>query len=153
MRLVTAAEVRSREPEVFCLAALDSPSTGIVDSHGFMLAMQGDFESAGGVVALGAPVLEAECSAAGVELQVGGDEEVRRQRHRLPGDHEEIGVVGQHDKRHAGKEHVVLQRQRAEPADGDALPARRRQQQRIGAGPRGNDRRSVQNGLSVLVLV
>ena len=62
------------EPEVFCLAALDSPSTGIVDSHGFMLAMQGDFESAGGVVALGAPVLEAECSAAGVELQVGGDE-------------------------------------------------------------------------------
>ena len=38
------------------MAALLSPSTGIVDSHGLMLALQGDFESAGGMVALGSPV-------------------------------------------------------------------------------------------------
>jgi L-2-hydroxyglutarate oxidase LhgO len=36
-----------------CVAALLSPSTGIVDSHGFMLALQGDLESAGGIVAFG----------------------------------------------------------------------------------------------------
>lgn len=36
--------------------ALESPTTGIVDSHGLMLCLQGLFEDAGGVVALGSPV-------------------------------------------------------------------------------------------------
>ena len=44
------------EPALRCVAALHSPSTGIVDSHGFMLALQGDLESAGGMVAFGAQV-------------------------------------------------------------------------------------------------
>jgi L-2-hydroxyglutarate oxidase LhgO len=41
------------------VAALLSTSTGIVDSHGFMLALQGDFEAAGGMVALGSPARSA----------------------------------------------------------------------------------------------
>jgi L-2-hydroxyglutarate oxidase LhgO len=51
-----AAQAQALEPALRCMAALLSPSTGIVDSHGFMLALQGDLESAGGVVALGSAV-------------------------------------------------------------------------------------------------
>ncbi|MGI9424718.1 MAG: NAD(P)/FAD-dependent oxidoreductase [Hyphomicrobiaceae bacterium] len=45
-------DVRSIEPEVHCLGALLSPSTGIIDSHEFMLALQGHAESHGAQVAL-----------------------------------------------------------------------------------------------------
>ena len=51
-----AREAQVLEPALQCTAALLSPSTGIVDSHGFMLALQGDLESAGGMVALGSAV-------------------------------------------------------------------------------------------------
>jgi L-2-hydroxyglutarate oxidase LhgO len=51
-----AAQAQALEPALQCVAALSSPSTGIVDSHGFMLALQGDLESAGGMVALGSAV-------------------------------------------------------------------------------------------------
>lgn len=50
------AAVRELEPALDCSAALRSPSTGIVDTHGLMLALQGDLESAGGAVALASPV-------------------------------------------------------------------------------------------------
>lgn len=49
---LTADEARRREPALQCTAALWSPSTGIVDSHAYMLALQGDLERAGGMVAL-----------------------------------------------------------------------------------------------------
>lgn len=49
-------QARALEPALHCTAALFSPSTGIVDSHGLMLALQGDLEKAGGVVALGSAV-------------------------------------------------------------------------------------------------
>jgi L-2-hydroxyglutarate oxidase LhgO len=49
-------QARQLEPALNCVAALSSPTTGIVDSHGFMLALQGDLERAGGMVALGSPV-------------------------------------------------------------------------------------------------
>jgi L-2-hydroxyglutarate oxidase LhgO len=51
-----AAEACAMEPALRCSAALLSPTTGIVDSHGFMLALQGDLERAGGMVALGSAV-------------------------------------------------------------------------------------------------
>jgi L-2-hydroxyglutarate oxidase LhgO len=47
-----ADAARALEPEIACTAALWSPSTGIVDSHAFMLALQGDLEAAGGLLAL-----------------------------------------------------------------------------------------------------
>jgi L-2-hydroxyglutarate oxidase LhgO len=49
-------QARELEPALRCLVALHSPTTGIVDSHGFMLALQGDLERAGGMVAFGAAV-------------------------------------------------------------------------------------------------
>ena len=44
------------EPHLACTAALLSPETGIIDSHAFMLALQGDLESAGGAIAFHTPV-------------------------------------------------------------------------------------------------
>jgi L-2-hydroxyglutarate oxidase LhgO len=52
LTLLTRDEARALEPALQCLAAVQSPSTGIVDSHALMLALQGDLENAGGVVAL-----------------------------------------------------------------------------------------------------
>ena len=56
LRQISAAEARALEPALQCGAALLSPSTGIVDSHGLMLALQGDLENAGGLIALCSPV-------------------------------------------------------------------------------------------------
>ncbi len=53
---LSAAQARAMEPYLHCTAALHSPTTGIVDSHGLMLALQGDLENAGGIVALGTQV-------------------------------------------------------------------------------------------------
>jgi L-2-hydroxyglutarate oxidase LhgO len=53
---LSAAQARAMEPHLHCTAALHSPTTGIVDSHGLMLALQGDLENAGGIVALGTQV-------------------------------------------------------------------------------------------------
>jgi L-2-hydroxyglutarate oxidase LhgO len=58
-------QARALEPALHCVAALSSPTTGIVDSHGFMLALQGDLERAGGMVALGSAVDAAVLGDAG----------------------------------------------------------------------------------------
>lgn len=49
---LTATDVQRLEPNVQCTAGLWSPSTGILDSHAFMLALRGDLEQAGGSVAV-----------------------------------------------------------------------------------------------------
>ncbi|MDB5858550.1 MAG: oxidoreductase-like protein [Ramlibacter sp.] len=63
-------EALALEPALRCSAALHSPSTGIVDSHGFMLALQGDLERAGGMVAFGSRVESARLSARAGEPHV-----------------------------------------------------------------------------------
>ncbi len=60
-----AAAARDLEPALNCVAALLSPTTGIVDSHGFMLALQGDLEAAGGMVAFGSTVASARLARNG----------------------------------------------------------------------------------------
>ncbi|MFT3815952.1 MAG: NAD(P)/FAD-dependent oxidoreductase [Acidovorax sp.] len=60
---------RALEPALECVAALLSPSTGIVDSHALMLALQGDLENAGGVVALNSPLAQAECAQEAIILE------------------------------------------------------------------------------------
>ena len=74
LRRLDAAQARAREPALRCVAALESPSTGIIDSHGLMLALLGDLESAGGLVAVRSPVLSGRILADGILLRVGGDE-------------------------------------------------------------------------------
>lgn len=68
MVLLTRGQARAMEPQLECLAALHSPSTGIVDSHALMLSLQGDLENAGGVVALKSGIARAECTAEGIVL-------------------------------------------------------------------------------------
>ena len=50
------------------MAAVLSPSTGIVDSHALMLALQGDLENAGGMVVLNAPLAQARCAPSAIVL-------------------------------------------------------------------------------------
>ncbi|SME97537.1 L-2-hydroxyglutarate oxidase LhgO [Tistlia consotensis] len=71
---MTPREAAVLEPAVRCVGALFSPSTGILDSHGLMLAYQGDAEAAGAMLAFDAPVLGGAVlgGAAGIRLEVGG---------------------------------------------------------------------------------
>jgi L-2-hydroxyglutarate oxidase LhgO len=65
---------RDLEPELACVAALVSPSTGIVDSHGLMIALEGHVETNGGSVVLRCPVERIERDAAGLfRLTTGGE--------------------------------------------------------------------------------
>ncbi len=74
MRLLSAAEAQAMEPALRCTAALHSPRTGIIDSHGFMLSLQGGLEAAGGMVVFHSPVLSVRPEAGGLALSVGGAE-------------------------------------------------------------------------------
>lgn len=55
-------QARALEPELECIAALHSPTTGIVSAHDLMMALQGDIENAGGMVALATQVEKIEFS-------------------------------------------------------------------------------------------
>jgi L-2-hydroxyglutarate oxidase LhgO len=66
--LLSGEQARALEPQLRCTAAIHSPSTGIVDSHALMLALQGDFENAGGVVALNTALAQARCTPDGMVL-------------------------------------------------------------------------------------
>ncbi|XAH21263.1 NAD(P)/FAD-dependent oxidoreductase [Xylophilus sp. GW821-FHT01B05] len=71
LQLLSAAEARAMEPAVACVGALFSPSTGIVDSHGLMLAYLGDAENHGAVLALQSPVTHGQATADGIVLRAG----------------------------------------------------------------------------------
>jgi L-2-hydroxyglutarate oxidase LhgO len=65
---------RALEPELACVGALLSPSTGIIDSHGYMLALEGNIEGHGGSVVLRCPVERIEKTPDGLfRLVTGGD--------------------------------------------------------------------------------
>ena len=68
LRLLTREEARALEPQLECVAAIHSPSTGIVDSHALMLALQGDLEAAGGMVVLNSPLAHASCAQDAITL-------------------------------------------------------------------------------------
>jgi len=70
LELITADKLRQLEPEVRALAALWSPSTGIVDTHGLMLALLGDAENAGGTLVAQSPVKRIRPVADGIEIDV-----------------------------------------------------------------------------------
>lgn len=65
------------EPNLRTVGALLSPSTGIVDSHGLMLALLGDAEDAGAMLALLSPLERSHRTETGFELEVGGSEPMR----------------------------------------------------------------------------
>jgi L-2-hydroxyglutarate oxidase LhgO len=71
---VDLAKVREMEPAVRCVGALYSPSTGIIDSHGLMLAYQGDAGAHGAMLAFTGPVTAGRITADGIVLEVGGEQ-------------------------------------------------------------------------------
>jgi L-2-hydroxyglutarate oxidase LhgO len=75
LTLVDAAKIKALEPHVTAHAALNSPSSGIVDSHSYMLALLGVIEDHGGALARGAPFLGATpLPGGGFEVRVGGQD-------------------------------------------------------------------------------
>jgi L-2-hydroxyglutarate oxidase LhgO len=76
IQIISGDEARQLEPQLNCVAAILSSSTGIVDSHGFMLSLLGGFEDAGGMVAYQSPLISAKPIGAnakdGFELEIGG---------------------------------------------------------------------------------
>jgi L-2-hydroxyglutarate oxidase LhgO len=73
MQTLSGGAARALEPALNCTAALLSPSTGIIDSHAFMLALRGDAEDAGAAFAFHTPLLHARAAAGRIELDVGGE--------------------------------------------------------------------------------
>lgn len=72
MRVLTAQEAMAMEPALRCTSALLSPMTGIVDSHSFMVALQGDAEHHGAVCVFFSPMLSARVVDRAIEIDVGG---------------------------------------------------------------------------------
>ncbi|OAN52269.1 FAD-dependent oxidoreductase [Paramagnetospirillum marisnigri] len=74
LHAIPASEARALEPELDCVAALFSPATGIVDTHGLMLALQGEAEAKGASVVFMSPVTAGRAAEGGHLLAVGGVE-------------------------------------------------------------------------------
>jgi L-2-hydroxyglutarate oxidase LhgO len=71
LQWLSGEEARAMEPALACVAALRSPSTGIVDSHSLMLALLGAAQARGAVLALRSPVLSGRVDGRGLALRVG----------------------------------------------------------------------------------
>jgi len=74
VEMVGGNAARAMETELSCIGALWSPETGIIDSHGYMLALWGDLEDRGGMIAFETPVERLSFKAPHWQVQFGGSE-------------------------------------------------------------------------------
>ena len=72
LQTLSGVDARALEPALNCDAALLSPSTGIIDSHAYMLALRGEAEDAGAVCAFHTPLLHARAAEQRIEIDAGG---------------------------------------------------------------------------------
>src|SRR5215831_14071130 len=56
VEIIDAAAAKRLEPALACVGAMHSPETGIIDSHRYMLALRGDLEDRGGMIAFNSPI-------------------------------------------------------------------------------------------------
>ncbi|MHC3127781.1 FAD-dependent oxidoreductase [Brevundimonas sp. GN22] len=71
---LTGEQARALEPELNVVSAILSPESGVFDSHGYMLALQGEIEDAGGAVVTSAPFEgAAPLAGGGFSVRVGGE--------------------------------------------------------------------------------
>lgn len=111
LRWLAAEEVAKLEPEVDCTAGLLSPSTGILDSHGFMSALRAELEAAGGTVVLDSEFVSGSAEADGFSLLIRDRDGESRIRSRTL-----VNAAGLHASRVAwaldglGTEHVPVTR-------------------------------------------
>ncbi|SEC12630.1 L-2-hydroxyglutarate oxidase LhgO [Rhizobiales bacterium GAS188] len=73
--LISQEEASALEPALACSGALLSPSTGILDSHAFMLSLLGDAEAKGAAIAYGSKVAGGRVEASGITIAVVADGE------------------------------------------------------------------------------
>ena len=73
MQMLDSGNARALEPALRCVAALLSPSTGIIDSHAYMLALRGDAERDAVAFAFHTPLLRSKATPRGLEIETGGD--------------------------------------------------------------------------------
>jgi L-2-hydroxyglutarate oxidase LhgO len=73
LQTLSGEAARALEPALHCEAALLSPSTGIIDSHAYMLALRGNAEDAGAAFAFHTPLLGARARAGCIEIDAGGE--------------------------------------------------------------------------------
>lgn len=73
LRWLTAEEALQLEPALRCVAALISPSTGIIDSHSYMLSLLGDAEQSGAVLALRSAIDRLRVRSQGTEVCIDGE--------------------------------------------------------------------------------
>ena len=74
LREISAADAKAMEPALACEGALLSPSTGIVDSHNYMMALLGEAEAHGAMLVLTTEVTGIETAEAGFLVRTGGEE-------------------------------------------------------------------------------
>jgi L-2-hydroxyglutarate oxidase LhgO len=74
VRWLEGAEARALEPQLKAVAALESRESGVLDAHGYMLALAGEIEARGGAIALNTPFEGAAPTAEGYEIRAGGDQ-------------------------------------------------------------------------------
>ena len=120
---LSGAEARALEPALVGERALLSPSTGIIDSHALMLALRGDAEAHGAMIAMKTPVVSGRVEGRGLMIETGGDAPDahrrrccrERRRSRRAGDRP-------FDRGHAGRQDsAVASRQRQLFFAGDPL--------------------------------
>jgi len=76
LTVLSGPQAKALEPELYCLGALLSPSTGILDSHAYMLSLQADAEAAGAQFVFHTPVVGARAQEGGFVVDFGGDDPI-----------------------------------------------------------------------------
>src|SRR4029079_10325015 len=72
MQTLSGAAARELEPALNCDAALLSPSTGIIDSHAYMLSLRGEAEAANAAFAFHTPLLRGKAAGGRIEIETRG---------------------------------------------------------------------------------
>jgi L-2-hydroxyglutarate oxidase LhgO len=74
LELIGGNAARALEPELACIAALHSRESGIIDGHAYMLALRGDLENRGGMIAFNTPIERLMPKSDGWQVRFGGAE-------------------------------------------------------------------------------
>jgi L-2-hydroxyglutarate oxidase LhgO len=74
VEIIDAAAAKRLEPALACVAAMHSPQTGVIDSHRFMLALRGDLEDRGGMVAFASLIERLKPRVGGWDAALAGSE-------------------------------------------------------------------------------
>jgi L-2-hydroxyglutarate oxidase LhgO len=75
LRFLSAAELKALEPELPAAAAILSPSTGMVDAHALMQALEGELDALGGQLVCGTRISGIERGSEGWSIRIDGEDE------------------------------------------------------------------------------